>query len=183
MNMRRVGYLVAPVFVLLVVAGCRGKEARESSEVFIENEVVQSGNGDILLALKDAYLFNDDNFPDRNTAEWNFMVKSEGRYEVWLSSLTQDTMNLGYNTPVIVNFGDKRIESQPIGDEILIDKGVTKPYYRADSRIGSIYIDDPGHYNLQVISEKVLPGSVIREGAAKGVTTILDQIKLKPLTN
>jgi len=180
--MSRVGFLAASLYLILLVGGCSGNKANEGTDIVLENEVVQSVNGDILLALEDAYLFNDSSNPDRNTAEWNFLVKNEGRYEVWLSSLTRDTMNLGYSMPVIVNFGDKRLEIQPIGDEILIDN-VDKPYFRADSRAGSIYIDDPGHYNLQVISEKVLPGSVIKDGTARGIVTILDQIKLIPLKN
>jgi len=181
--MSRVGLLAAVVCLVVIAGGCKGNKGNEVSDSILENEVVQSGNGDILLALDDAYLFNDDNNPDRNTAEWNFLVKNEGRYEVWLSSLTLDTMNLGYNVPVIVNFGDKRLEIQPIGDEILLGNGADRPYFRADSRAGSIYINDPGHYNIQVISEKVLPGSVLKDGTARGIVTVLDQIKLKPLLN
>jgi len=181
--MIRVGFLAASVCMSLVLGGCRNKAGQEVSNNNLMNEVVQMGDGDILLAMEDAYLFNDENNPDRNTAEWTFQVKSEGRYEVWLSSLTKDTMNLEYNMPVIVNFGDKRLEIQPIGDEILNDIGVMSPYFRADSRAGSIYINDAGQYNLQVISEKVLPGSMLKNSSSAGINTILDHIRLKYLSN
>jgi len=144
---------------------------------------MQELNGTISLSLKDAYLFSDDNNPDRNTAEWNFTVNNQGRYEVWLSSLTQDTMHLEYSLPVIVTFGDKRLEGQPIGDNIVFDKNVEKPYYRADCKLGSIYIDDPGHYNIQLISEKVISGTKLKEHLLKGTHTVFDQISLRPLSD
>lgn len=179
--MGRAGILATLFLLVLMFVGCNSNGGKDQSEVIIENEIIQSGKSDILLNIKDAYLFSDDTNPDRNTAEWNFMVMSEGRYEVWLTSLTRDTMDLAYQMPVIVNFGDKRLESQPVGDEIVLDKDVAQPYYRADSRLGSIYIDDPGHYNIQIISEKILPYSKIRESAVGGTHTILNQLRLKPL--
>ena len=142
--------------------------------------VIQNGKEDISLPLKDAYLLHDQENPERNTAEWNIEVQSSGRYEVWLSSLTKDTMNLSYNEPVIITFGNNRIETQPVGNEIVLD-GVKSnaPYFRADSKLGSIFIDDPGQYSLQVISEKVLPASGAND-KSQAVHTILDQIILKP---
>jgi hypothetical protein len=179
--MSKIGSFAAICCSLIFGIGCNGDIEKSSNQVDDTVEVIQSKDGTISLALKDAFLFNDENHPDRNTAEWSFTVNSEGRYEVWLSSLTQDTMHLEYNLPVIVTFGDKRLEEQPVGDNIILDSGVDRPYYRADSRLGSIYIDDPGHYNIQVISEKVLPGSKLRESLLVGTHTILDQISLRPL--
>ncbi|MEZ5011692.1 MAG: hypothetical protein R2744_08895 [Bacteroidales bacterium] len=168
---------------VIISGGCGNNSAETASGEPVENEVVQYSNGTIMLDLRDAFLFNDEKNPDRNTAEWNFMVNSVGRYEVWLSTITQDTMDLGYQMPVIVNFGDKRLEGQPVGDEIILDDKVAKPYFRADSRLGSIYIEDPGHYNIQIISEKVLPEARLKSSAMKGANAILDHIILKPLTN
>jgi phenolic acid decarboxylase len=34
---------------------------------------------------------------------------------------------------------------------------VSYPYFRADSFLGSLYIQDTGLYNVQIISEKILP--------------------------
>lgn len=170
--------------LLVLNPGCnRGNGGVEETDTInLVSEVVQMSDGSILLSLKNAYLFNDDKNPDRNTAEWNFSINSVGRYEVWLSSLTLDTMNLQYRNPVIINFGDKRLKGVPVGNEIKPDPQ-DKPFCRAESRLGSIYIEDPGDYNLQVISEKVLPLVGMKESGYNGVNTILDHVILKPLTN
>lgn len=181
--MRRVWFLTAFCCVVLLGQGCKGKGDASKTAEEGSVEVMQEMNGTISLSLKDAYLFNDESNPDRNTAEWGFTVNNQGRYEVWLSSLTQDTMHLEYNMPVIVTFGDKRLEGQPIGDEIVPDSGVDKPYFRAETRLGSIYIDDPGHYNIQLISEKVISRSKLKENMLLGTHTIFDQISLRPLSD
>jgi hypothetical protein len=91
-----------------------------------------------------------------NTAEWNIVVSKPGRYSVWLSSATKDTMNLSYASSVKINLEDERLEAKPIGDRIVLNANEVKyPYFRADSYMGSFYIQEAGEYNLQVISEKV----------------------------
>ncbi len=165
------------IFAALLSYGCNNGENRE--EDLSEGDVIQKQDGSIFLSLKDAYLFYDEDNPNRNTAEWGFTVNSKGRYEVWLSSLTKDTMNLSYNEPVVIHFGDKRLEIQPVGNEIMLnDNHVSRPYFRADSKIGSILIEDTGHYNIQIVSEKVLPRGVDSDRAP--ANTILDQVILKP---
>jgi len=169
--------LVLVIISVLLIYGCNNSEDRE--EEITADDIIQNQNGNIILSLKDAYLLSDKDNPHRNTAEWGFTVNSKGRYEVWLSSFTKDTMNLSYLEPVIVHFGDKKLESQPVGNKIVLDDDhVSEPYFRADSRLGSILIEDSGHYNIQIISEKVLPsmGSKLSVNA----NTILDQIILKP---
>jgi hypothetical protein len=162
---------------ILLFSGCVGGENKESK--INEGDIIQKLDESIFLSLKDAYLLYDDNNPDINTAEWGFTVNSTGRYEVWLSSLTKDTMNLSYNEPVIVHFENTRLESQPVGNQIVLnDDHVSKPYFRADSKLGSILIEDTGHYNLQIVSEKVLPNTENTD--LTGVNTILDQIILRP---
>ena len=170
--------------LLVFNPGCNNGNGgvEETGSIKLVNDVVLMSDGSILLSLQNAYLFNDDKNPDRNTAEWNFSINSVGRYEVWLSSLTLDTMNLHYNNPVIINFGDKRLQVMPVGNEIKPDPK-DKPFYRADSRLGSIYIEDAGNYHLQVISEKVLPLIGMKTSGYNGVNTILDHVILKPLTN
>ena len=172
-------------FSLLVVIGlvalwsCNSVDGNKESEA--EDTIVQAEDGSIFLSLKDAYVLQDVSNPKRNTAEWRFTVINKGRYEVWLTSHTKDTMNLEYEKPVIVHFGDKRLEAQPVGNEIVLDDAeVDKPYYRADSRIGSILIEDSGSYNLQFISEKVLKNV---PGKKKSASTIIDKIFLIPQTH
>jgi len=164
------------VFLIALVSGCNNMGNNEDD--VIENEIVQTVEGNIFLSLKDAYLLADKKNPKRNTAEWNFKVINKGRYEVWLTSHTKDTMHLMYEKPVIVTFENERLEKQPIGNEIILnDKNVCQPYYRADSKIGSILIRDTGHYNLQLISEKVLPAA---ENINNSANTVFDQIILRP---
>lgn len=174
--MFRVRFVLVFVSVLLLY-GCNNNPVSE--EELAIGDIMQKQDGNIFLSLKDAYLLYDEDNPHRNTAEWGFTVNNIGRYEVWLSSYTKDTMNLSYKEPVIIHFGDKKLESQPVGNEIVLnDDEVLKPYFRADSRLGSILIEDSGHYNLQIISEKVLPsngGSYLNTA-----NTILDQVILKP---
>ncbi|MCD4769553.1 MAG: hypothetical protein K8R35_05240 [Bacteroidales bacterium] len=173
--------LVFGLFILFII-GCNQGSIQNRGGEDDTAAVIQKGKGDISLRLKDAYLLYDEDYPERNTAEWRIEVCSSGRYEVWLSSLTRDTMNLSYNEPVIVTFGDDRIENQPVGNKIILDDiEKTSPYFRADSKIGSIFIDDPGHYNLQVISEKVLPESTSYD-SHKPVHTILHHVILKSQT-
>lgn len=165
-------------FIISCNQGTNSDNSGENAPV----AVIQNGNGDISLRLKDAYRLYDNENPKRNTAEWSVEVCSSGRYEVWLSSLTTDTMDLSYDEPVIVTFGEDRIEARPVGNKIILDNiEKTSPYFRADSRLGSIFIDDAGQYNLQVISEKVLPESLVKY-SHQPVHTILDQIILKSMT-
>lgn len=145
------------------------------------DEIVQANDGRILLNLEDAYVLQDLTEPKRNTAEWSFKVLNKGRYEVWLTSHTKDTMNLNYDKPVIVHFGDTKLEVQPVGNEIVLnDKQVRMPYYRADSKMGSILIEDTGSYNIQVISEKVVSAEVSSHNSA---CTIIDKLYLVPQTH
>lgn len=177
--MLRVRFIVITVSIILLSA-CNN-QGKRNKEVY-DDDIVQKTNGHILLSMKDAYMHYDKENPDQSTAEWGFTVNSKGRYEIWLSSLTLDTMNLSYEEPVIIHFGDKRIEKQPVGNRIVLDDDhVVFPYYRADSKLGSILIEDSGHYNLQVISEKVLP--VTEDSEIATASTILEQIILVPLTH
>ena len=122
------------------------------------NTIVQQPDGTISLKLDKADCYSDMVDPSVNTAEWNVRVSKSGRYDVWLSSATKDTTNLRYKHSVLVSVHDTRIEATPVCDKIISNSSdVTYPYYRADSFMGSMYIKDPGEYNIQVISEKILP--------------------------
>ncbi len=165
--------------LLVMVSACNNAVNKESR--LQEKEIVQELDGRILLNLKDAYLLAHKKNPKMNTAEWDFKVLNKGRYEVWLSSYAKDTMNLSYEKPVIVHFCNERLEKQPVGNEIVLDdENVCEPYFRADSKIGSILIRDSGNYKLQIISEKVLPQGFNSNNSA---ITVLDQIILLPKTH
>ncbi len=168
---------------IIYFAGCNRESKSTSENITNEKEIVQQSDGQIQLNIEDAYLLSDEDNPSSNTAEWRIKVLNKGRYEVWLTSLTQDTMDLHYEAPVIVNFEDKKITGKPIGNEIVLDDNdVHTPYFRADSKLGSIYIEDPGQYNIQVVSDKLRKGSVSAQAAIQGSQTILRSLVLKPLT-
>ncbi len=122
------------------------------------DKILQREDGTISLDVKKAACYSDIANPSENTAEWNVLVSKSGRYNVWLSSSTKDTTNLRYNSPVMVSVMDNRLEARPGCDKIIRNSSdVSFPYYRADSYIGSLFIQDTGLLSIQVISEKILP--------------------------
>lgn len=169
------------VIVSVLINGCTNK----NEDKFKENDtadIIQQDDGKIILKLDDAYLFQDSLHPELNTAEWLFKANSTGRYELWLTSLTVDTMDLHYDIPVIVNFCDKRIQAKPIGNEIVHtapDSGDT--LFRAKSKLGSVYIEEPGNYNIQVISDKLRTAGESSDSIYPFFTKFQSLI-LKPMT-
>jgi len=57
------------------------------------------------------------------------------------------------------------------------------PYFRVDSYMGSIYIAEPGEYNIQLISEKVIMEKSESKNAALTDDTKLISVILTPLTH
>lgn len=151
--------------MLLIVAGitlvsaCRnnGQLELKNNEV-IENRVLQQDDGTISLNVDKAECYHDMVNPSTNTAEWNVVVSKTGRFNVWLSSSTKDTTNLKYNNKVMLSILDNRLEANPKCDKIFLNStDVSLPYFRADSFMGALYIQDTGLYNIQLISEKLVP--------------------------
>jgi hypothetical protein len=96
--------------------------------------------------------------PSNNTAEWTVAISRAGGYKVWLASATRDTFNLNYSHTVKVNLADSQLVAIPVCDKIIRNSSdVAYPYFRADTYMGSFYVSEPGEYNIQVISEKVVP--------------------------
>lgn len=138
----------------------------------------------VTLHIKDAALIQFDSNPEYNTAEWHLTVKKPGRYDVWLSSLTSDTMDLEFNENVVITAGDSRLTKMPVGDEIVIgDKSVQKPWYRADSHMGSIFFSQPGEYQVQVISDKVERHATDLSDLSIDKGTFINSLILKPKVN
>ena len=147
------------------------------------NWIVQQEDGTISLDMSKALCYNNSADPASNTAEWNFVVSKPGRYNVWLSSATTDTLNLNYNTSVKITLLDERLEVKPVGDKIILNtRDVRRPYFRADSYMGSFYIQDPGEYTIQVISEKVVPEAMAIDGEKESGSTKLMSVILTPMT-
>jgi hypothetical protein len=122
------------------------------------NIIKQKSDGTISLNLENADCYSDMMHPSSNTAEWSVVVSKSGRYNVWISSATKDTNSLNYKNSVLVSVHDTRVEATPACDKIVLNStDVSYPYFRADSFMGSMYIQDTGQFNVQVISEKILP--------------------------
>jgi hypothetical protein len=122
-----------------------------------DNRILQQKDGTVSLILDKAARYADASNPSNNTADWSVVISTPGRYKVWLSSATKDTSNLRYANSVKISLQDDRLEANPACDKIVRNSSeVNYPYFRADSYMGSIYFAEPGEYNIQVISEKVL---------------------------
>lgn len=160
-------------------SGGTGKEGKQSRS---ENSAAKSEG--VILRISDAALIQVDSNPRYNTAEWHFMVQKAGRYDVWLSSLTRDTMHLKFDDNVIITAGDSRLDKKPIGDEIVTgDNSVKAPWYRADSHMGSIFFSKPGEYQVQVISDKVERYASDLSDLSVDKGTLISSLILKPMVN
>lgn len=158
--MRKSTFVWATIISMSLLFSCNSSTGnRESANSYnSSNEILQKEDGTISLNLEKADCYSDMVNPSGNTAEWSVVVSKAGRYNVWLSSATKDTTDLKYKNNVLVSVHDTRIEGHPNCDKIFLDsKDVSYPYYRCDSFIGSMYIQDTGVFNVQVISEKILP--------------------------
>lgn len=178
------------IFELLIVCGmvlvssCNnfgGHEQANNEQV--QNRILQQPDGTISLKVDKADCYHDMINPSSNTAEWNVVVSKSGRFNVWLSSATKDTTNLQYSNSVRLSILDNRIEAHPAVDKIIHNStDVTYPYFRADSFMGSLYIQDTGLYNIQVISEKIIPVEVEKTGSSVSENSKLLSVFLTPIT-
>jgi hypothetical protein len=125
----------------------------------VRNKILQQADGTISLKVDKADCYQDEVNPSSNTAEWSVLVSKSGRFNIWLSSATKDTTDLKYNNSVKLSILDNRFEVHPACDKIVRNSSdVAYPYFRADSFLGSLYIQDTGLFNVQIISEKILTG-------------------------
>ena len=154
--MRAKNLILGMLMVLLTFWSCSHHcNTRETKEA--ENTVVQQADGTVSLKLVKAVCYSDAVNPTNNTADWNIVISKPGRFKVWLTSATRDTSNLSYSNSVKVNILDDHLEVTPVIDKIVLNSGdVPKSYFRADSYVGSFYVTEPGEYNIQVISDKVI---------------------------
>jgi hypothetical protein len=178
------------VFVLLVFAGitllyrCNNTGEKKGTESnLVQNKILQDKDGTISLKVEKAACYQDKQNPSINTAEWNVVVSKSGRFNVWLSSSTRDTTNLKYQNSVMLSILDNRLETRPACDKIVHNsRDVSFPYFRADSFMGSLYIQDTGVYNIQVISDKILPDDNKTGGAPESDDTKLLSVFLTPVS-
>lgn len=178
--------IIIPLIAIITfsITSCGNSGQVNSGKVKNGTEKIsQQADGTISLKLEKASLYNCETDPSNNTAEWNFVVSKPGRYGVWLSTATTDTMNLRYTNSVKINLQDERLEVTPVGDKIVLNTGDVKyPYYRADSYMGTFYIEEPGEYSIQVINEKVVPVDKKESDEKPENSTRMMSVILTPLT-
>jgi hypothetical protein len=151
------------VLVVMVIAGmfllsyCGNAGERKISEDRM-GSIKQLADGTLSLKIDHADCYSNADNPSGNTAEWSVVVSKSGRYNVWLTSATKDTTSLRYKNKVMVSIADNILEARPECDRIVQNSSdVSYPYFRADSYLGTMYIQDTGSYFVQVVSEKILP--------------------------
>ena len=174
------------IFVWIMIGGigllssCKNSASDNKSTV---ERVKQQENGIISLKLDKADCYADMDDRSENTAEWNVVVSKSGRYNVWISSATLDTTDLKYKNSVIVNVQDKMIQARPDCDKIIMNSSdVSYPYFRADSFIGSMYLQDTGEFYIQVTSEMILPKDYnVSESSAADITKLIS-VSFMPVT-
>ncbi len=153
---RKVFGLIAVMGILFSSCNNTGVQTESKNET-VQNKILQQSDGSISLKVDKADCYQDKANPSTNTAEWSVLVSKSGRFDVWMSSATKDTTDLMYNNSVKLSILDNRIEAVPACDKIIHNSSDVKyPYFRADSFLGSLYIQDTGLYNIQIISEKIL---------------------------
>jgi hypothetical protein len=156
----------------------------EENKTRSQNKILQQADGTISLKVDKAECYHDMVHPSSNTAEWDVVVSKSGRFNVWLSSATKDTTDLQYQNSVMLSILDNRLEARPECDKIIHNSSDVKyPYFRADSFIGSLYIQDTGIYNIQVISEKILPKDYKQKDSSVADNSKLLSVFLTPISN
>jgi hypothetical protein len=178
------------IFRLLILIGivlfysCKNSgEQKESKMNIVQSKIMQQEDGTISLIVDKADCYQDIVNPSSNTAEWNVVVSKSGRFNVWLSSATKDTTDLKYNSSVMISILDNRLEARPACDKIIHNSSdVTYPYFRADSFIGSLYIQDTGLYNIQIISEKIVQKDIRKGESSASENSKLLSVFLTPIT-
>jgi hypothetical protein len=178
---RKIGFVA--VIAVMALTSC--KESGATKEKQSGKSAAGFGSdGGVTLSIQDADLIEIDSNPQYNTAEWHFTVMAAGRYDVWLSSLTCDTSHLRFAENVTITAGDTRIEKRPVGDEIVTDdKSVKSPWFRADSHMGSVFFSEPGEYQVQVISDRVMPHPSDPSGISIDKHTLINSLIFKPRVN
>lgn len=179
------------IFVWLMLLGIILFESCNNSvkpdinkKINAENKILQQKDGTISLKVVNAECYHDMVNPASNTAEWKVFVSKSGRFNVWLSSATKDTTDLQYQNSVMLSILDSRLESRPECDVIIQNSiDVAYPYFRADSFMGSLFIQDTGLYNIQIISEKIIPQDYKNVDSSSKENSKLLSVFLTPITN
>ena len=178
--MRRLLFPIISGLTIVLFGSCgRAVNTKEISDA--ENRILQQDDGTVSLKLEKAAYYYDAINPSNNTADWYVVISKPGRFKVWITSATKDTSDLKYTNSVKVNIQDDHLEVDPVVDKIVKNsKDVPNSYFRADSYVGSFYVKEPGEYNIQVISEKVIAKNSGSESSVKVGDSKLLSVILTP---
>ena len=168
--------------VIILLWSCSHSDSTTKAKE-AENRIIQQQDGTVSLILDKAARYSDNTNPSNNTADWNIVISKPGRFKVWLSSSTKDTSKLNYSNSVRISLLDDRLEANPACDKVVRNSGdVHYPYFRADSYMGSVYVLEPGEYNIQLISEKVIAKEAESHNSSIADDTKLMSVILTPIT-
>jgi hypothetical protein len=169
--------------LIIIIWSCGHAESTQDQKD-TKKRTLQQKDGSVSLILDNAAFYKDGVNPSNNTAEWDFVISKPGRFKVWITSATKDTTDLKYANAVRISFLDDGLEVTPVCDKIISNSiDVNYPYFSVDSYMGSIYIAEPGEYNIQLISEKVIREKSQSGNAALSDGTKLMSVILTPMTN
>lgn len=152
------GLLLAIVILPITISGCGNTTSNKESGDVLLDRVLQHENGTLVLDIEEASCYSDMNNPSVNTAEWNAVIVKSGRYDVWISSSTVDSTSLNYENPVHLHFNDVMLDATPRPDKVLSNSSEDlDPLFQIDSYLGTVYIQDTGIIDFQLICEKIVP--------------------------
>jgi len=169
--------------LIMIICSCGHTDSTQVRKD-TKKKTLQQKDGSGSLILNKAAFYKDGINPSNNTAEWDMVISKPGRFKVWITSATKDTTDLKYANAVRISILDDVLEVIPGCDKIVRNSiDVHYPYFRVDSYMGSIYIAEPGEYNIQLISEKVIMEKSESKNAALTDDTKLISVILTPLTH
>jgi len=181
--MRKIIFTFIAGLAIIIVWSC-GHKGNTKDLKEAENRIIQQEDGTLSMKLDEAATYSDLVDPSCNTAEWNVVISKPGGYKVWLTSATKDTIDLNYSNSVRISLSDDHLEVTPECDKIVKNAdNVTSSYFIADSYMGSFYIPEPGEYNMQVISEKVIAKNNRTQNTSLADDIMLLSVHMTPMTN
>ncbi len=162
--------------ITLILISCNNQN-NKNENANADNIVLQQEDGTVILKLDNAECYSNEVDPSSNTAEWNVAISNPGRYKIWISSATKDTLDLNYTHKIKVNLQDSQLDVKPEYSKIIQNsEDVKYPYFQADSYMGTFYISEPGEYIIQIISELI-----VSEGPRAQISAVTEGIKLMSL--
>jgi hypothetical protein len=174
-----IGYCIG---IVMITCWSCSHTGNRSDQKEADNRILQQNDGTVSLIIDKAERYCDVANPSNNTADWSVVISKPGRFKVWLSSATKDTSTLNYAHSVRISLLDDHLEANPACDKIVRNsEDVDYPYFRADSYMGSVYVSEPGEYNIQVISEKIVSKEAESKKALVADDTKLMSVILTPM--